>query len=501
MNQRSGGYNPAEYRRQQARREFAEAADYHKEIMEGLEALHPEQNAKYSWTDLGSGNLFADLSRDHLRYVPERKKWYFYDADEGRWKADIGACQTMTFCKAVADGLMAYAVQIPDERLKTGYLKYVAKWQGLRYRETVLKDASTVAPVAVSDFDSDPYLFNCQNGILDLHTESFREHDSADLVTRLANVEYVPDARCERWEQFMDEVTCGDKSLARFLQKAVGYSLSGGTDFECFFLLYGPTSRNGKSTLIETILTLLGDYGRAASPETIAQRKYSDSRSPSEDVARLAGVRFVAMSEPGKNMILSAETIKTLTGNDTIHARFLGENGFDYKPQFKIFVGTNHLPYINDSTVFTSGRIKVLPFNRHFEDWERNVNLKHELTTPNALSGILNWAIEGWQLLRCEGLQAPQCSEEATKAYADDSDKLQQFIEDCLIRSPRDSTRLSHIHRNYQDWCYANGLKPEGLKEFKKSLASAGFECRRMKMKDSHNGSKAQMVLGLKIKQ
>lgn len=161
---------------------------------------------------------------------------------------------------------------------------------------------------------------------------------------KLADVEYIPKCRSERWNQFIDEITCGDKALARFIQKIFGYALTGDTQHECFFILYGATSRNGKGTLCETFLRMVGDYGRTASPESIAQKKFSDSRSPSEDIAKLAGTRFVNMSEPDKKMILSSALVKTLTGNDTISARFLGENSFDFRSQFKMVVGTNHLP-------------------------------------------------------------------------------------------------------------------------------------------------------------
>lgn len=469
-------------------------------ILAALMELHPEKNGRYGWHDAGNGNLFSDLSRNVARFVPERKKWYCYDGM--RWTPDVGNTRTMNFCKTVADALMSYTVQnIVDEKLRTDYMKHVSKWQGFKYRETILKDAGTVAPVSVSEFDQNKYLFNCQNGTLNLRTGEFREHDCNDLITKLANVEYRPDAVCDRWEQFIAEIMCDDRELSVYLQKALGYALTGDTKHECFFILYGATSRNGKGTLTDTFGTMVGDYGKTASPETIAQRKYSDSRSPSEDVARLAGARYVNMSEPDKKMILSASLVKTLTGNDVVTARFLGENSFEFKPQFKMFINTNHLPYATDSTLFSSDRVKVIPFNRHFGEGERDETLKHKLTQAESLSGILNWCISGLRSLSVEGFGVPQSVREATQEYSENSDKVGQFIADRMIPSVQSEVHADIVHKAYQDWCWANGFKPEGFSEFKKSLASAGIEVKRARPKnaDKHSGNKVQMIYGYEL--
>lgn len=465
-----------------------------------LKEMRPESNKQYGRHDAGNGNLFAHLFNAKARFVPERKRWYVYDGT--RWVSDIGNIRVMNLCKAAADALMLYAVGIADEEVKNGYIKHVSKWQQQKYRETILKDASTVSCASISEFDADPYLLNCRNGTLNLKSMAFRNHDSRDMITKCANVDYVPGARCERWERFMSEVMCGDAELARYLQKSLGYALSGDTRHECFFILYGATSRNGKSTLCETFLHLVGDYGKTASPETVARRKYSDSRGPSEDLARLAGARFVNMSEPDKKMVLSAALIKTLTGNDTVTARNLGEGSFEFKPQMKVFVNTNHLPVVNDSTVFSSDRVKVIPFNRHFSEEERDPLLKSKLTTPESLSGILNWCVDGLRLLNTEGFGAPAAAREATEEYAESSDKVGQFIDDCLVPSPSDEADARAVHLSYQVWCGDNGYTPEGFSEFKKSLASAGIETTRKRPNGSGRaGSKAQFLVGYRLQE
>ena len=472
------------------------------EIVSRLTEMHPEQNKRYGWHDAGNSNLFADLFSDVVCYVPERKKWYVFDGT--RWVPDVANMKVMELRKTAADALMSYTIQyVNDEKLRSDYIKHISKWQQYKYRETILKDAASVVPTRLSEFDPNPYLLNCQNGTLNLRDMTFHEHSAADRLTKICGAAYHPEARCERWDQFISEVTCGDAELAVFIQKALGYSLTGDTRYECFFILYGATSRNGKGTLCETMMQLAGEYGRTASPETIAQRKYNDSRSPSEDIARLAGARFVNMSEPDKQMALSAALVKTLTGNDTINARFLGENSFEYKPQFKIFVNTNHLPYVSDSTLFSSDRVKIIPFARHFEARERDSSLKSKLTTAESLSGILNWCIEGLKALQCEGLKMPEAVAKATQQYMENADKIGQFIDSELECAPAAEVKTKAVHEAYQNWCYTNGYRPEGIGEFKKSLASASIEVKRKRpesAKSNPNANKESFVLGYRLK-
>ncbi len=329
-----------------------------------LEKFAPECNPRYACTDIGNGNLFADYYRDIARYVPERKLWYTYSGK--LWEPDIGNLRAMELCKRLADELVIYALSLTEGRERSDYRKAVERWQIRHYREIILKDAMSIYPAKLSDFDSKPYLFNCTNGTLDLQTRRFYEHDPDDMLATISGVKYVPEARSELWEHTIQDVMEGDLDLAAYLQKALGYGLTGDTSEECFFLLYGPTTRNGKGTIMETYMKMLGDYGKAARPETIALRQNYNASGPSEDIAKLAGARAVNISEPDKQMVLSAALVKTLTGNDTMTARFLNENSFEFKPQFKLFINTNHLPKANDVTIFSSGRVKVLPFNRHF---------------------------------------------------------------------------------------------------------------------------------------
>lgn len=458
--------------------------------------LHPETNDRYAWSDIGNGNLFADWYKDTARYVPERKRWYIYNGNA--WEPDSGNLKAMELCKDLADDLAVYALSIQDEKQRIAYQAHVGKWQRRNNRETILKDASSVHPVSMTEFDQDPYLFNCKNGTLDLRTREFRAHSPGDLLATISGVKYDPEATSELWERFIDDVTQGDKDTAIYLQKAMGYGLTGDTSEECFFTLYGATTRNGKGTLMETYMALVGGYGRAARPETIAQKDKANSNAPTEDIARLAGARVVNISEPGKQMVLSASLVKTLTGRDTINARFLNENSFEFVPQFKLFINTNHLPKVTDPTVFDSGRVKVVPFNRHFSEEEQDKNLKRRLRQTENLSGILNWCLDGLRLLQETGLDAPRTVREATAQYRRDSDKISRFVDEMMEPDPHGEIRTEEAYQVYQDWCARNGHIAESMPTWKQAMEAHAEIKKQRPAGAGREASKLSLILGLK---
>ncbi len=178
---------------------------------------------------------------------------------------------------------------------------------------------------------------------------------------------------------------------AKFLQKILGYGLTVDTWRECMTVLCGARTRNGKGTRCESVLKVFGSYGCSAKPEIIAMKNYTNSSQPSEDIARLAGVRFVNIPESGKGLVLNAVQVNSRTRNDIINARFLHENSFDFKPQSKLYINTNYLPVINDMTIFTNGGIVIVPFERHSEQAEQDRTLRDEFANRkyNPLSALV----------------------------------------------------------------------------------------------------------------
>ena len=435
-----------------------------------LEEMMPHTNPRYGRDEIGIGNAFADFFKPIARFNRNRGIWYVYDGTV--WQPDEGGLAVAELAKYLADALYTFALQIKDEDTRNRYIKRVQKLQLRKNRRTMVEDAKSVYPVSHSIFDNNKFLFNCQNGTLDLETMGFREHDPADFITKVSPVSYDPKAEAPRWKRFVDEVMQGKTAVSRYFQKAVGYAMTGDTSLECLFIMYGPTTRNGKTTAIETILHVMGEYGISSKPDLLASNYFRgpSNGAPSEDVARLNGARFVGISEMEQKLTINASLTKQLTGNNRITARFLHENSFDFYLQAKIFIDTNHLPNVTDQTLFESGRLKIIPFNRHFEEHEQDKGLKSTLMKSENLSGILNWIVDGYRLFRKEGLDEPQEVREATDQYQQDSDRIAQFITQCLRKSPGEELLPSAVYNRYKSWCSDNGYKYEGSQNFYKRL-------------------------------
>ena len=455
-----------------------------------LDEMAPHTNPRYGRDEIGMGNMFADFFKPIARYNSERGIWYVYDGTV--WQPDTENLKVAELAKLLADKLYVFALTITEEDARKRFIDRVRKLQLRKHRETMLKDAKSVFPLSMRSFDQDIYLFNCKNGTLDLRTMEFREHRPEDYLTKVSPVNYDPKADCPRWHTFMDEIMQGDKARADYLQKAIGYALTGDTKMECLFILYGPTSRNGKGTTMESILRIMGEYGKNADPTMLQAKFNAQSNGPTEEIARLAGARFVNISEPAKKLTIDAALTKRLTGNDTITARYLHENSFEFRPNFKIFINTNHRPNITDLTLFDSGRIKIIPFDRHFDEKEQDKDLKTTFAKPENMSGILNWMLEGYKMFRSQGLEMPGSVINATDDYRKASDKIAQFCEACLVSKPGAMLRSKSVYNRYKQWSEANGYHAEGIKNFKTEFLKHYVEDRR---RPPDGGEKTTVVL------
>lgn len=434
-----------------------------------LEEMQPHTNPRYQREEIGIGYAFADYFKPIARFDRERGIWYVFDGKV--WQPDENALAVAELAKRLADRLYTFALQIKDEDTRNRYIKRVQKLQMRKNRRTMIEDAKSVYPVPHSVFDRNTYLFNCQNGTLNLTTGEFRPHDPSDFLTLMSGVTYDPDATCPRWGSFISEVMCGDPDLASYLQKALGYSLTGDTSLECLFILYGATSRNGKGTTMETFLRIMGDYGKTSNPEMLSTKFGNTNASgPSEEIARLAGVRFVNISEPEKKITFNAALVKRMTGNDTLNARFLHENSFDFKPNFKIFINTNYKPSVSDMTLFYSNRLKLIPFKRHFEEHEQDKGLKNFFAEAPNLSAIFNWCYEGYRRFRSEELPEPKAVKEATKEYQEESDRIGQFVDAWLEAGEAYEVRTSTAYKLYGEWCDKYGYRKENSTNFNNAI-------------------------------
>lgn len=436
---------------------------------------------EYTQDDKGMGELFALLIKDFLRYNVDRKMWMFYD---GRiWVNDTGSVKVNKYAKHFADALLMYSLEdnlfndinIETQRMTSieNYRKFLVKLGSKDKRDAIVKDATSEFPIYNDVLDKNTDLLNLQDGTLDLKTLQFRNHKAEDMLSLIANVKHSYNISTNIFEKFLEQIFEGNIEKIKYLQKVMGYCLTASTKEETFFILYGPSTRNGKSTYAETFLYMLGDYAKQSAPETFAIKKFSDSRSASGDIARLRGVRFVNTIELPQNMILDTAKMKAYTGGDTITARELYQNEFQFKPNFKIFMTTNHLPQVNDDTLFTSKRVNVITFDRHFTEKEQDKNLKKKLLDPEILSEILHWCIDGLSLYRKEGLQPPECVIKANQEFWESCDIIRAFLNDNFVESEK-STKLQEAYNLYCHWCNVQGICAENKQTFNSLLRNRG---------------------------
>jgi putative DNA primase/helicase len=439
---------------------------YVNEVLKKLNELNAVE--RFPMNDRGSADLFATIFKNVSRYNPTKKDWMYYD--KTRWTADTEGMRAKRNAKMLADVLVRYSVtaSLPDDK-RQSYIKYAAGMMNYRNRNVMITDAKDLNFFENTELDKDDFLINCRNCVLDLSEDQPKvlEHNADLLLSKICNASYNPAATCTLWEKTVNEIMQGDTAKIKYLQKMSGRFLTGDTSEEEFYIFFGATTRNGKSTITEILLYLLGDYATTISPESLAIKANKDSRTASPDIAKLAGTRLVVASEPPRRMLFDSSLVKTLTGRDTVSARFLHENEFQFKPKFKLILNSNYLPVISDKTVFSSNRVKVVPFERHFTEKEQNKHLKEQL--QQEIDGILNWCIQGLSLYRKEGLEPPTAVQIATHEYSEDSDKIGKFISECLEKSD-ENLAAKDVYEKYSQWCNDCGLGVDGRTSFYEEL-------------------------------
>lgn len=438
----------------------------------------PIDPAKYPPNDIGLGQWVADCLKGTARYCPQAAEWYVYDGS--RWVLDTAGLRVAELVKYLSRKLLACIEPIKDDAMREAFLKYAGRLGRLRERQNLITSARSVYPIQITEFDRDPYLFNCVNGTLDLRTFTLHEHRPGDLITKQSPAIYDPAARCERWERFIMEIMSGDMEKARYFQTAVGYAVSGLYTEKCVFMLNGPKANNGKSVATGTILRLFGSYGEAAQASVVILSPHGQNSSgPTEDVARLRGARFVSIAEPDKASRINAGLVKQMSGaGDPLNARFLHQNSFEFIPTFKLFIHCNGLPRISDDAVFSSGRIRVIPFDRSFTEDEQDKTLNSLFALPANMSGILNWCIEGARIYAAQGLREPLAVQQATSRYRVDNDYFRQFLDEHFDPNGQGTTTVSTMRTVYGMWCSRNEVKPFSLKAFTDALESHGLAVR-----------------------
>ena len=440
-----------------------------------IKQYHPEradsESSGFEWSEMGMAALFGILYNQEARYCVERKCWYTYS--EGVWVKDTGSILVSEKLKDFVRLMILYCGEIVDDDKRKAYTAFVNKMCVRRMRDRILKDATGELPISADTFDSNPYLINCLNGTYDLRDFTFREHDWRDFITMQTAFRHTIDkkAKCLRWERFIDEVTEGDKEKADFLQRGLGYSLLGMSNEECMFILHGKTTRNGKSTLLNTIEIMLGDYAKVAPVGMICSSGRSVSaEAASPTLVGLKGKRFVTMSESNEFGKLDEEKIKQFTGGEELSARALYESAITFTPQFTLWLSCNDLPRVTDKSLFASDRIKIIEFNRHFSHDEQDVHLKSEFTKKENMSGIFMWLVRGYKKYKTHGLSISKNLEQPIKQYERDNDVVLQFLEERCEQGENYSAKCSELNKNFKRWAKAEGYPVLTSQKFNSEL-------------------------------
>jgi len=419
------------------------------------------------YTDLGNAKRFIRQHGQDLRYVPLWGKWLAWDGT--RWAVDDTYAVTHR-AKETIRSLYGEVGSIQDDEKRRSFAQHIARSEShSRIKDMIeLAKSEPGIPVAPQQLDADPWALNLVNGTLDLRTGQLRPHAREDLLTKLAPVAYDPEAPCPQWEAFLSRIFAGDVELIRFVQKAVGYSLTGLTQEQCFFILYG-AGANGKSTLIQTISALLRDYARQTPTETLLIQR---GDGPRNDLARLQGARFVSASEVEGGRKLAEALVKQLTGGDTLTARYLYKEHFEFQPTFKIWLAVNHKPGVQGTDHAIWRRMRLLPFTVTIPAAEQDKQLTERLRTE--LPGILRWAVEGCRAWQQEGLEPPSAVKRATGDYRAEMDVIAAFIQDCCVLGDNHQVSTSELYAEYQGWCEQMGESPVTPKGLAAALQERG---------------------------
>ena len=297
-------------------------------------------NLKYHFTDTGNAQRFVDQHAENIRYVHSWESWFIWHGN--RWASDdTGAIRR--YAKDTVRSIHEQADNADFEQ-RAPLRKWALACEQLGRMKSMIETAQSNpgVPITPEDLDNYPMLLNCKNGILDLETARLRPHDRKLMLTKLAPVAYDPDADCPKWYAFLEYFLDRDTDTINWLQRMIGFTLTGDHRRRPLTILSGAKGRNGKTTLIETIHRMMGDYAMAASPDMfVASAQKTDQQII---IGRLKGARFVSSKEPNEGWRLDEGLLKYVTGADTVTGRLYYKDAFDFMPSFKVFMATNHLP-------------------------------------------------------------------------------------------------------------------------------------------------------------
>jgi P4 family phage/plasmid primase-like protien len=407
-------------------------------------------------TDLGNARRLVRRAGERIRFARGRG-WFAWDGR--RWAPDVTG-EVMRLAKEAVESIFDEARAAGATRQAEELAKWAVRSQDAPRLDALLKVAQTERAVALDPaaFDKDSWLLNVENGTLDLRTGNLREHRQGDLITRLSPVAFDRLAEAPRWRAFLDRVL-PDPEVQRFVQRLVGYWLTGDTSEQVVVILYG-TGANGKTVFVEAVRDVLGNYAASTPFDSFLARRTTGQ--PRDDLARLDGARLVTAAEPSEGARLDEGVVKALTGADTVTARHLYGTYFDFRPTFKIVLTVNHRPHITGTDLGIWRRVRLVPFTVTIAEKDQDRELAARLCAE--APGILRWAVEGCRDRQAHGLGTPGAVCAATAAYREDEDTLGPFLVECCTLGPERRVTAKDLHAAYQRWCQENGEEPVSQK-------------------------------------
>ncbi len=429
-------------------------------------------------TDLGNAHRLVRRHGGELRYCRPWRAWFVWDGR--RWARDVKG-QVFQLAKATVRGLYEEAAQERDSARRKALATHATRSESEPRIRSMVVLAETEPEIAVrpDELDSDPWALNVLNGTIDLATGTLRPHDPGNLITRLAPVEYEAAEACPLWTAFLQRVL-PDEPLRAFMQRAVGYSITGDTREEVLFFPHGPTAA-GKSTFIEAVKATLGEYAMTADFSTFL-RSRRDGGSPRSDIARLSGARFVASVEVDEGKRLAEGLVKLITGGDTVTARALYREEFEFVPHFKLWLAANSRPRVRDDDDALWRRILQVPFTEQIPEEDRDPDVKAALRDPQESGpGILAWAVAGCLRWQEEGLAPPPAVRQATREYREEMDPLRDFIAERCHLAQEASASSEDLWHAYLEWVKATrSSEALGRRAFSNRLGDHGFRSERL---------------------
>lgn len=458
-----------------------------REIAKSVARYEPKSDTThFNLTDLGNAERLVKQYGDTLRYCYERKSWLVWQSTHWQW--DHGD-KIMTYAQKTVRSIYEEAAREDDQDERKKTADWAKASESNMRLKAMIQQAENMRPVYLKELDVNPWLFNVNNGTIDLKTGELLPRRREDLITKLVSIDYIPGVPCTLWQQTLERIFKGKPQLIRYVKCIAGYCMTGVTLTQAFFLNHGKGA-NGKSTFMNTLAKALGPYAHQGRPSLLCVNKYEGKTGHQEDEANLYGKRCLMVTEIPRGKRLDVDKVKAWTGGEPITCSHKHEKEFSFVPTHKTWLSANHEPSVADSTISTWRRFKKIPFDvtipksEQVEDWPQKLEAE--------LPGILAWMVEGcleWQTL---GLEEPSEVTEATEDYRLKEDSLGSFIEDRCFVDDKTVEGKSELRTAYENWCTAMDIEALRARDYRDRMIEKEF-------KDAVGHGNKKMWRGLRL--